>query len=93
MHASFGLGLGVGISHRQPRARGARDVARGHRRRHRPGPRRVRRAGRDRQGHHAFLLGRLVELSDGRSLETNLALVRHNARVGTAIAVAYAATA
>jgi pseudouridine-5'-phosphate glycosidase len=38
-----------------------------------------------------YLLGRLVELSDGRSLETNLALVRHNARVGTAIAVAYAA--
>ena len=37
-----------------------------------------------------YLLGRLVELSDGRSLETNLALVRHNARVGTAIAVALA---
>ena len=38
-----------------------------------------------------YLLGRIVELSDGRSLETNLALVRHNARVGTAIAVAFAA--
>jgi pseudouridine-5'-phosphate glycosidase len=38
-----------------------------------------------------YLLGRLVELSDGRSLETNLALVRNNAVVGTAIAVAYAA--
>ncbi|QIM21692.1 pseudouridine-5'-phosphate glycosidase [Phycicoccus sp. HDW14] len=38
-----------------------------------------------------YLLGRLVELSDGRSLETNLALVRNNARVGTAIAVALAA--
>ena len=37
-----------------------------------------------------YLLGRLVELSDGRSLETNLALVRNNATVGTAIAVAYA---
>ncbi|MGL4175120.1 MAG: pseudouridine-5'-phosphate glycosidase [Dermatophilaceae bacterium] len=36
-----------------------------------------------------YLLGRLVELSGGRSLETNLALVRHNARVGTAVAVAY----
>ena len=35
-----------------------------------------------------YLLGRLVELSDGRSLTTNLALVRNNARVGTAIAVA-----
>jgi pseudouridine-5'-phosphate glycosidase len=40
-----------------------------------------------------YLLGRIVELSDGRSLQTNLALVRHNARVGTAIAVAYAALA
>ncbi len=38
-----------------------------------------------------YLLGRIVELSDGRSLQTNLALVRHNARVGTAIAVAHAA--
>ncbi|WP_377644469.1 pseudouridine-5'-phosphate glycosidase [Oryzobacter terrae] len=38
-----------------------------------------------------YLLGRLVELSDGRSLTTNLALVRNNARVGTAIAVAYTA--
>jgi pseudouridine-5'-phosphate glycosidase len=37
-----------------------------------------------------YLLGRIVELSDGRSLETNLALVRNNAVVGTAIAVAYA---
>lgn len=40
-----------------------------------------------------FLLGRIVELSDGRSLETNIALVRHNARVGSAIAVAHAARA
>ena len=38
-----------------------------------------------------YLLGRIIELSDGRSLETNLALVRNNARVGTAIAVAFAA--
>ena len=38
-----------------------------------------------------YLLGRIVELSGGRSLETNLALVRNNAVVGTAIAVAYAA--
>jgi pseudouridine-5'-phosphate glycosidase len=37
-----------------------------------------------------YLLGRLVELSGGRSLQTNLALVRHNARVGTALAVALA---
>ena len=38
-----------------------------------------------------FLLGRIVELTDGASLTANLALVRENARVGTAIAVAYAA--
>ena len=38
-----------------------------------------------------FLLGRMVELSDGRSLETNIALVRANARLGAALAVAYAA--
>ena len=38
-----------------------------------------------------YLLGRIVELSGGRSLETNLALVRNNAVVGTEIAVAYAA--
>ena len=40
-----------------------------------------------------YLLGRIIELSEGRSLETNLALVRNNAVVGTAIAVAYAALA
>jgi pseudouridine-5'-phosphate glycosidase len=38
-----------------------------------------------------FLLGRIVELSDGRSLDTNIALVRHNARLGAALAVAHAA--
>lgn len=38
-----------------------------------------------------FLLGRIVELSGGRSLETNIALVRNNARLGAALAVAYAA--
>jgi pseudouridylate synthase len=40
-----------------------------------------------------YLLGRIVELSGGRSLQTNLALVRNNAVVGTAIAVAYAGLA
>ncbi|MXG90017.1 pseudouridine-5-phosphate glycosidase [Nocardioides sp. YIM 123512] len=40
-----------------------------------------------------FLLGRIVELTDGASLTTNIALVRENARVGSAIAAAYAATA
>jgi pseudouridylate synthase len=37
-----------------------------------------------------FLLGRIVELSGGRSLETNIALVRNNARLGAALAVTYA---
>ncbi|MFQ6016743.1 MAG: pseudouridine-5'-phosphate glycosidase [Kiloniellaceae bacterium] len=37
------------------------------------------------------LLARLSRLSDGRTLAANLALVEHNARVGAAIACAYAA--
>ncbi|HOC12594.1 MAG TPA: pseudouridine-5'-phosphate glycosidase [Propionicimonas sp.] len=37
-----------------------------------------------------FLLGRIVELSDGESLRANIALVKHNAQLGAAIAVAYA---
>lgn len=38
-----------------------------------------------------FLLGRIVELSGGESLRANIALVKHNAALGAAIAVAYAA--
>ncbi|MGC3993698.1 MAG: pseudouridine-5'-phosphate glycosidase [Propionicimonas sp.] len=38
-----------------------------------------------------FLLGRIVELSDGDSLRANIALVKNNARLGAAVAVAYAA--
>lgn len=38
-----------------------------------------------------FLLGRIVELSDGRSLAVNLDLVRNNIRVAAAIATSYAA--
>jgi pseudouridine-5'-phosphate glycosidase len=38
-----------------------------------------------------FLLRRIVERTAGRSLATNVALVKHNAEVGAAIAVAYAA--
>ena len=37
-----------------------------------------------------YLLGRIVEITDGRSLETNIALVRNNARLGAALARAYA---
>lgn len=37
-----------------------------------------------------YLLGRIVELSGGRSLEVNLDLVRSNIRVAAAIATAYA---
>jgi pseudouridine-5'-phosphate glycosidase len=37
-----------------------------------------------------YLLGRLVELTDGRSLAANIALVRENARVGAEVAVRYA---
>jgi pseudouridine-5'-phosphate glycosidase len=37
-----------------------------------------------------FLLDRMKQVTDGRSLATNLALIRHNARVGAQIAVALA---
>lgn len=37
-----------------------------------------------------YLLGRIVEITDGRSLATNIALVRHNARFGAALARSYA---
>ena len=40
-----------------------------------------------------YLLGRIVELTDGASLTANIALVRDNARVGAEIAVRYAALA
>ncbi len=93
MHASFGLGLGVGISIANP-------VPAEHEMAHEDIDDVIARAlaecaeqGVTGKDITPFLLGRLVELSDGRSLETNLALVRHNARVGTAIAVAYAAGA
>ncbi|EPD50197.1 pseudouridine-5'-phosphate glycosidase [Paenisporosarcina sp. FSL H8-0542] len=36
-----------------------------------------------------FLLGKVKELTEGKSLEANIALVKHNAVVGTGIAVAY----
>lgn len=35
-----------------------------------------------------FLLGRMVELTEGRSLETNIALIKNNARLAARIAVA-----
>ncbi|MBB6628000.1 pseudouridine-5'-phosphate glycosidase [Nocardioides sp. KIGAM211] len=38
-----------------------------------------------------YLLGRIVEISDGASLTANIALVRSNARLGAAIAREYAA--
>lgn len=37
-----------------------------------------------------YLLRRLDKLTEGRSVDANVALLRHNAEVGTAIAVAYA---
>jgi len=37
-----------------------------------------------------YLLGRIVELTDGESLVANVALVRNNARLGAAIAASYA---
>jgi len=37
-----------------------------------------------------YLLGRIVEITGGTSLTANIALVRHNARLGAAIAVEFA---
>ncbi|UBV42736.1 pseudouridine-5'-phosphate glycosidase [Deinococcus taeanensis] len=37
-----------------------------------------------------YLLGRIVEITGGRSLEANIALVRHNAMVAAQVAVTYA---
>lgn len=37
-----------------------------------------------------YLLGRIVEITGGASLRTNIALVRNNARLGAALAVAFA---
>lgn len=37
-----------------------------------------------------FLLGRVKELTDGKSLEANIALVKNNAKVGAQLAIAYA---
>ena len=37
-----------------------------------------------------YLLGRIVEITEGSSLTANIALVEHNARLGAAIATAYA---
>ncbi|MGL5811661.1 MAG: pseudouridine-5'-phosphate glycosidase, partial [Nocardioides sp.] len=36
-----------------------------------------------------YLLGRIAELTDGASLTANVALVRHNARFGAAVACAF----
>ena len=49
----------------------------------------------DRLGIHGkdatpYLLGRIVEITGGESLTANIALVRNNARLGAAIATAYA---
>ena len=38
-----------------------------------------------------YLLGRIVEITGGESLRANIALVKNNARLGAAIAAAYAA--
>ena len=38
-----------------------------------------------------FLLGRIVEITEGASLAANIALVNNNARLGAQVATAYAA--
>ena len=36
-----------------------------------------------------FLLGKIKELSSGKSLDANIELVKHNAKVGSQIAVSF----
>ena len=88
--AHVGLGLGSGISIANPVPAEDEMARERDRRRHRrrPSPTATRRGitGKDIT---PYLLGRIVELSDGRSLETNLALVRNNAPPRVAHAVAY----
>lgn len=91
IEAQFGLGLGSGISIANPvpaEDEMARDDIDGVIAQALADSDRLGVTGKDIT---PYLLGRIIELSDGRSLETNLALVRNNARVGTAIAVALAA--
>jgi pseudouridine-5'-phosphate glycosidase len=93
MAATWGLGLGSGVSIANP-------VPAQHEMPHEEIDAVIEQALADCDAHgiHGkditpYLLGRIVELSGGRSLETNLALVRNNAVVGTEIAVAYAGLA
>lgn len=93
MHAHWGLGIPTGISianpvpeqDELPREEVDRIIAQVLAEAHERGI-----AGQDVT---PFLLGRIVDISDGRSLRTNIALVRHNARLGAAVAAAWAAAA
>lgn len=53
--------------------------------------REAERAGVSRKDLTPYLLGRMVELTEGRSLVANIALVRNNAALAAAVAVALAA--
>ena len=90
MRAKWDLGLHGGISIANP-VPAEEEIPDRDGRRHRPGARRLRRAGHHRQGHHALSLARVVELTDGASLRTNIALVRNNAGSGAALACAWSA--
>ena len=86
------LGLAGGVAIVNPiRGRG-RDPRRRDRRRHRPGAR-ARWTPLGIHGKEAtpFLLGRIVEITEGASLTANIALVNNNARLGAQVAVEYAA--
>lgn len=85
---------GRGSVHRESRSGAGRNPHRRDGWRHRPSTRRLRAqgiTGKDITQPHQ--LGRIVEITGGASLRTNIALVRNNARLGAALAVAYAALA
>lgn len=75
---------------RQPHPRGRRDSRRGDQPADRAGAARHGRPGPDRQGHHPVPAGPHGGDHRGRSLQANIALVRHNAMVAAQVAVAYA---
>ena len=70
----------------EPDPGGGRDPPRHHHPGDRDRPGRGRSTGHRRQGGDPFLLARIFDLTQGRSLSANIALVLNNARLGAAIA-------
>ena len=90
IRTKWDLGLGGGVVSEHSGAASGSDDARRDRRTDRAGARRGRRARHHRQGRDALPAGAHQALTGGRSLATNIALVKHNAEVGARLALALA---